>query len=165
MRQVARDFGVSLAAVQRWVQRARDRRLDRVDWSDRPEGCPRSPRRTPAEMEDLVLAIRKELKEHSALGEFGGLAIRRELAARSLERRGALDGRYRARRPAPPRGWYLPNLTDGRAELDSFDIVEGLFTEGGLRGGGPQHRLAGRRVAGLLAEKPDHRKKHGGIDH
>lgn len=144
MRQVARDFGVSLATVQLWVQRARNQRLDRVDWLDRPEGCPRSPHRTPAEMEDLILTVRKELKEHSALGEFGGLAIRRELVARGvghppsirtigriLERRGALDGHYRVRRPAPPRGWYLPDLAAGRVELDSFDIVEGLFTEGG----------------------------------
>ena len=62
MRQVARDFGVSLATVQRWVQRARDRRLDRVDWSDRPEGCSRSPRRTPAEMEDLNIGQEQVLE-------------------------------------------------------------------------------------------------------
>ena len=31
---------------------------------------------------------------------------------RILERRGALDGRRRVRRPAPPPGWYLPDVAD-----------------------------------------------------
>lgn len=52
---------------------------------------------------------------------------------RILERRGALDGRRRVRRPPPPRGWDLPDLAKGRAELDSFDIVEGLVIQGGLQ--------------------------------
>lgn len=33
-------------------------------------------------------------------------------------------GVHRQRRPAPPKGWYLPDLADGQAELDSFDFVE-----------------------------------------
>jgi hypothetical protein len=45
---------------------------------------------------------------------------------RILLRRGALDGRQRVRRPPPPPGWYLPDVAAGKAELDSFDIVEGL---------------------------------------
>ena len=78
------------------------------------------------------------------LGEFGAAAIRRALVDRGvtplptirtigriLERRGALDGRRRVRRPAPPPGWYLPDVADRRAELDSFDIVEGLVIKGG----------------------------------
>ncbi len=36
-------------------------------------------------------------------------------------------------RTPPPAGWYLPEVAAGRAELDSFDIVEGLALEGGLR--------------------------------
>jgi hypothetical protein len=51
---------------------------------------------------------------------------------RILERRGALDGRRRMRRMPPPKGWYLPDVAGGRAELDSFDIVEGLVIQGGL---------------------------------
>jgi hypothetical protein len=50
---------------------------------------------------------------------------------RILDRRGALDGRHRVRRPPPPRGWYLPDVAAGRAELDSFDIVEGLVLKDG----------------------------------
>jgi hypothetical protein len=50
---------------------------------------------------------------------------------RILERRGALDGRRRVRRPPPPRGWYLPRGHE-RGDLDSFDIVEGLIIQGGL---------------------------------
>ena len=42
-----------------------------------------------------------------------------------------LDRRRRTRRPPPPPGWYLPLVADGRAELDSFDLVEGLVIRGG----------------------------------
>jgi hypothetical protein len=33
--------------------------------------------------------------------------------------------------PPPPKGWYLPDVREQRAELDSFDIVEGLVIKGG----------------------------------
>src|SRR3954465_1963068 len=143
MREVARRYGVALSTVQTWVARAGDRRLDRVDWSDRPDGPQRPVNRSTPELEDLVLITRRELKGTSDLGEFGAAAIRRALVdlgvtplptirtiGRILERRGALDGR-RVRRPAPPPGWYLPDVADRRAELDSFDIVEGLVIQGG----------------------------------
>jgi len=82
------------------------------------------------------------------LGEFGAAAIHRALVARRqklrlekipsprtigriLDRRGALDGRRRVRRPPPPKGWHLPPVARRRAELDSFDIVEGLVIKGG----------------------------------
>jgi hypothetical protein len=84
-------------------------------------------------------SLRAELRDQSALGEFGAAAIQRALRARSyghiptvrtigriLERRGAVDYRRRVRRPAPPPGWYLPDVAAGRAELDSFDVIEGL---------------------------------------
>ncbi len=50
---------------------------------------------------------------------------------RILGRRGALDGRKRTRRPPPPTGWYLPDVAQTLAELDSIDIVEGLVIKGG----------------------------------
>jgi hypothetical protein len=50
---------------------------------------------------------------------------------RILARRGALDGRKRTRRPAPPKGWYLPDVAQALAELDSFDIIEGLVLKDG----------------------------------
>ena len=144
MRQVARRFKVALATVRLWVSRAAGRRLDRVDWADRPDGPRRPANRTPLEVEDLVLSTRAELKGFSDLGEFGARAIHDALVARGeravpsvrtigriLERRGALDGRRRVRRPAPPPGWYLPAVAARRAELDSFDIVEGLVIRGG----------------------------------
>lgn len=146
MREVARRFGVALATVQFWRARAGRQRLDRVDWADRPAG-PRQPaHRSARELEDLVLSLRAELKDQSDLGEFGAHAIREALAARGLtpapalstinrilERRGALDGRRRVRRPAPPPGWYLPDLAARQVELDSFDIVEGLVIKGGTQ--------------------------------
>lgn len=145
MRSVGRDFGVGLQTVQWWVNRARGRVLDEVDWSNHPP-IPRRIFRTDGQIEDLVLRLRGELKEGSDLGEFGARAIHRELVARNeqaipsirtigriLDRRGALDGRRRIRRPAPPRGWYLPDVARRRAEVDSFDIIEGLGVGGRSR--------------------------------
>ena len=147
MRAVARAFHVSLSLVQYWVGRAEGRRLDRVDWADRSRR-PHRTRRTARALEDHVLAVRGRLKRESALGEYGAPAIARVLATtgepqarslsvrtigRILERRGALDSRSRARHPAPPPGWYLPAVARGDAELDSFDIIEGLALERGRR--------------------------------
>jgi transposase len=147
MRSVSIQFGVSLATVQRWVAHARDARLDRVDWSG-TRGGRRESQATSAATEDLIIDLRRELRDRSDLGEFGAAAIHRELIARQqkwrlndipsvrtigriLERCGVLDGSRRARRPPPPKGWYLPEVRDQRAELDSFDIVEGLVIKGG----------------------------------
>jgi len=69
-------------------------------------------RRTDATIEDLVVSLRRELKDTSDLGEYGARAIHRELVVRAheaappsvrtvgriLERRGALDGKRRIRR-------------------------------------------------------------------
>ena len=145
LRAVARRFQVSLATVQYWVKRSDGQRLDRVDWADAPRGGRRAQVATPKRLEDLVLATRKSLKEDSALGEYGAAAIHRALSGRRLkripsvrtigrilERRGALDGRRRVRRPPPPKGWYLPPVAQHRAELDSFDYVEGLVIRGGI---------------------------------
>lgn len=141
---MATQFGVALSTVQRWVQRAAKQRLDRVDWEDRPCGAPTPVNRTSMDREDLILTIRKQLREASDLGEYGAAAIRRELQNRKIKplpslrtigyvvkRRGALDNRQRVRRVAPRSGWYLPDVVSGKAELDSFDIVEGLVIKGG----------------------------------
>lgn len=143
-RAVARQFGVSLLTVQRWAQRAGEQPLDQVDWSDRPSGPRQAPGRTAQEIEDLVLQVRQMLRQESDLGEYGAAAIHRELQARGvaptpvrstinriLERRGALDGQRRVRRHPPCRGWYLPDVGAGRAELDQFDFVEDLRIQGG----------------------------------
>jgi putative transposase len=114
-----------------------------VDWHDRP--CtPRTTTRTEATIEDLVLTVRQELGQCSDLGFHGAEAIREALKARTveplpsvrtinriLERRGALDGQRRIRRPAPPPGWQLPEVASKRRELDSFDVVEGLVIKDG----------------------------------
>lgn len=141
---MAREFHVSLATVQLWVARAGDTPLDEVDWSDRPSARHRRPG-IPAAVEDLILELRQELRGTSDLGEYGAVAIQRALTERGdgawpvpavrtigrvLERRGALDGQRRVRRPAPPPGWYLPDLALRRCELDSFDVVDGLYLEG-----------------------------------
>jgi putative transposase len=142
LRAVARAFGVGVATVAYWVERAKGQRLDRVDWSDLSH-APHKPRRTPTAVEDLVLTTRSELA-HGDLGAIGAEAIRQTLLDqgvakvpslrtinRILGRRGALDGQKRTRRPPPPTGWYLPVVATGRTELDSIDIVEGLVIKGG----------------------------------
>src|SRR3954447_8727492 len=128
LREVARRFGVALATVRLWVARADGQRLDRVDFVAKPPGRRRPINRAPEDLEDLVLTLRRELKGSSDLGEFGARAIRdapeakgiRPLPsarpmARTLERRGPLDGRGRVRRPAPPVGWFLPEVAARRA--------------------------------------------------
>ena len=178
LRQVAAQFGVAPGTVRYWVQRAAARRLDRVDWEDRSR-APRRTQRTSAALERRILAIRRRLKERSALGEYGAVAIHRELQAkqlpacpsvrtigRILQRHGVLDRRKRVRRPPPLRGWHLPEVAAEKAELDSFDTIEGLAIRGGphltvltgvsLHGGlpviWPERSLSSRSIVQLLVQ-------------
>jgi hypothetical protein len=141
--EVAQEFHVSQSTVHHWVRHAHGQRLDRVDWHDRPHTT-RTPSRTDPTIEDLVLTVRTGLGRDSDLGFHGADAIHEVLKGRKLEplpsvrtinrileRRGALDGRRRTRRPAPPPGWHLPEVASKRRELDSFDVVEGLVIKGG----------------------------------
>jgi len=143
-RAAARRFRRALHTVQRWVARAGEQRLDRVNWDDRAP-IAKTIHRTDRATEDLILMLRQELKDVSDLGEYGARAIHDALTARGcgtipaertigriLERRGAFDGQRRVRRPAPPRGWYLPEVACQRAELDTFDFVQGLVIQGGF---------------------------------
>ena len=141
MRAVSRILRVSLCTVQCWFGRAQGRRLEEVDWSDRPPGCARAANRTLPIIERRIISLRRDLRR-SPLGEVGAATIHRMLVERGLAvpgvrtigrillRHGAVDGRKRIRHAAPPRGWYLPDVADRTAELDSFDVVEGLAIEG-----------------------------------
>jgi putative transposase len=141
--EVAREFHVSQSTVHYWVHHAHGQRLDRVDWHDRLHTT-RTPSRTDPTTEDLVLTVRTELERDSDLGFHGADTIHEVLTNRKveplpsvrtinriLERRGALDGQKRTRRPAPPPGWHLPEVASKRRELDSFDVLEGLVIKGG----------------------------------
>ena len=142
-REVARRFGVSQPTVRYWVEQARGQRLDRIDWGDLPP-IPYTTQRTPAHIEDLILDLRRRLTAQSDLGHSGAEAIFAALLERGttplpstrtigriLQRRGALDGKRRVRRPPPPPGWDLPELARRHAELDRIDIVEGLAIKDG----------------------------------
>jgi putative transposase len=144
IRAVARQFRLSPPTVQRWVARAKGQRLDRVSFSDLSSAPKTVANRTSTKVERWVLDLRKQLRDHSPLGEFGAAAIHREMQQRGdksipsrrtigymLERHGALDYRRRVRRTPPPLGWCLPDLVDGFAEMDEFDFVEGLIIKGG----------------------------------
>jgi hypothetical protein len=139
VRAVAADFAVSVGQVAFWVRRAAGQRLDRVDFSARVPGCSIGWNRTDAAVERRMLQLRKVLREQSVLGEYGAEAIQKALRAenalvvpsratinRTLARNGAQDSARRERRVSPPRGWYLPAVAAGRAELDSFDLIEEL---------------------------------------
>jgi len=137
------EYGVSVGTVAYWVEHARGQRLDRVSFDDRKPG--RAWNRIRMDVEAHILSVRRTLREDSVLGEYGpdaiGLALQedslleqlpsRTTIYRVLERHGALDGTHRQRRPAPPKGWHLPALAKGQAELDSFDFIEDLKIAGG----------------------------------
>jgi transposase len=141
MHAVARQFHVSYSTVWFWVERACGKRLDRAVFANRKPG--RAWNRTRGELESRILEVRRALRETSVLGEYGARAIEAELKAqqavvpslatinRVLARHGAVDRARRLRRPAPPRGWYLPAVAAGQAELDSFDWIEDLKIAGG----------------------------------
>lgn len=143
-RSVSREFGVSLRTVQRWLERAEGMPLGLVDWSDRPDSPRVVANRTAPDVEEQVVALRHELRTESDLGEYGADAIHAEMLSRGfahvpcertinriLERKGAFDGRRRVRHAPPLPGWYLPDVAAGNAELDQFDVIDGLVIEGG----------------------------------
>ena len=186
LRATARQFRVSLSVVQRWVRRAGDQRLDRVDWTDRSHAPHRLAHRTPHEMEVLLVETRQHLRDHSVLGEYGAAAVHRTLVGRGVadvpsvstigrvfHRYGLLDARRRPRRKAPAKGWYLPDVAAARAELDSFDLVEGLKIKDGplvevlngvsLHGGlvASWPREAAIRAADIAGHLVAHWREHG----
>lgn len=140
LRVVAREFGVHVSTVSFWVERSAGQRLDRFSFADHKRG--RAWNRTEAALERNILQTRAGLREHSPLGEYGADAIERALREhgsavsratinRVLKRHGATDAHGRVRRPAPPKGWYLPEVAAGRAEVDCFDFIEDLKIAGG----------------------------------
>lgn len=136
MHAVAARWHVDPSTVWLWVARARGHRLDRVDfWGHKPG---RAWNRTASPVEQRIAELRRSLREDSVLGEYGARAIRAALKAevpdapseatvnRVLSRLGLQDAVRRVRRPAPPPGWYLPEVAAGHAELDCFDFIEDL---------------------------------------
>jgi hypothetical protein len=109
-------------------------------------------------LEQRILQTRAWLREHSVLGEYGADAIERVLHTempvsratinRVLSRHGLQDAARRIRRPAPPKGWYLPEVAAGRAEVDCFDFIEDLkIAEGPL-----VNALTAKSVHGALTD-------------
>lgn len=148
-RSVAHQFGVSLATVQFWLQRAQDKPLDQMNWEDASHAPHQQAQQTSPEIEAHILKRRQELAKQSDLGEYGAKAIRKNLLDsdpktpgtvpsiatinRILKRHGVFDAQKRVRRPPPPSGWYLPEVAAKRAEIDETDFVEDILLEGGVR--------------------------------
>jgi len=170
---------VSVSTPAYWVARAWGKRIDRVQFESRKTG--RAWNRTPDGLEQRILSLRNVLRKESVLGEYGpdaiGLALHeggsvqrvpeRTTIYRVLARHGALDGAHRQRRPAPPKGWYLPDLAAGQAELDSFDFIEdlkiadgplvsvltGTSLHGALADAWPMERPSARATLPVLLER------------
>ena len=136
MQWVANKLKVDRSTVWLWAHRTQGQRLDRADFAAHKPG--RAWNRTDGELEQRVVQLRHSLAT-TALGNNGARAIHHALRAeapsrppsvatinRVLSRRGLQDGAARIRRPAPPKGWYLPQVMAGRLELDSFDFIEDL---------------------------------------
>ena len=135
IRQAGQQFGFRKSTVAFWVERAHGKRLDRVDLANRKPG--RAWNRTAFDIEQRIAQLRIDLRE-SVLGEYGARAIRAALESemmgvpseasinRVLARLGLQDGVRRIRRPAPPKGWYLPSVVAGQAEVDCFDFITEL---------------------------------------
>lgn len=137
MDAIAAQLQTSKSTVSYWISRAKGVRLERVDFADRKPG--RAWNRLAGDVESRIVETRQQLRAHSVLGEYGAQAIqealRIEMGAavparatinRVLSRHGLQDGARRTRRPPPPKGWYLPAVAAGEAELDSFDFIEDL---------------------------------------
>jgi len=159
LRAVARDFGVDVSTVSLWVVRSAGQRLDRFSFADHKPG--RAWNRVGHSVEHRILQTRTHLRERSVLGEFGadaidralrqrhaGLEVSRSTINRVLKRHGVTDAHARVRRPAPPKGWYLPELAAGRSELDSFDFIEDLK----IAGGPLVNVLTGKSLHGALTD-------------
>ncbi len=140
IRVAAMRAGFSKSTAHRWLQRTHGQRLDRTELEDLRPG--RAWNRISAELEERIAQLRVELKA-SVLGEYGARAIQAALQSemprppseaginRALSRRGLQDGVRRLRQPAPPKGWYLPRVAAGDAELDCVDFIESLKIAGG----------------------------------
>ncbi len=137
MREAARQFGFTKSVVAFWVARSRGKRLDRLQFANRKPG--RAWNRAAPLVEQRIARLRRSLREESVLGEYGARAIQAALIAekanakpsvatinRVLARHGQQDAVRRIRRPAPPQGWYLPEVVAERAEVDCFDFIEDL---------------------------------------
>lgn len=158
LRVAARRFRCSASTAWLWVDRARGRRLDRCEWTDRPDGPAKPVNRTSRHLEQRVVRLRRWLARHDPLGYVGAAAVRQTLLdrgesapctrtiARILQRAG-LTPQKRRRHPSPPPGWYLPLVARGGAELDQLDVVEGLH----LRRGGALEVLTAISLWGKLA--------------
>ena len=118
LREVAKDFKETKSTVGRWVAHAQGKRLDRIDFYDKPSGSKQPKNKSPRTLETRVLQLRKYLKDKSILGLHGAATILEEMKRRGdttipakstisniLKRNGMIDNRTRIRRPAPPPGW------------------------------------------------------------
>lgn len=158
LRQAARQAECAVSTAWLWVHRAHGRRLDRVEWTDRPSGPELPANRTSPRLVRRIVWLRRWLARHDPLGYVGAEAIHRRLlvegvaapSARTIARilhRAGLTPQKRRRQPPPPPGWYLPVLARGEAELDQIDVVEGLH----LRACGAVEVLTGISLWGKLA--------------
>ncbi len=141
LRAVARQFGVGVATVAHWVEHTKGSAW--IAWIGRiARPCRTRPgdgrllggsgvegptRAGPRRSGSRRRGRHPSNAAGSGLGR-GALGADHQPHPRAS---GRLDRRPRTRRPAPPRGWYLPAVAAAKAELDSINIVEGLVIKDG----------------------------------
>jgi hypothetical protein len=178
-REVAGRLGVGRGTVQRALARAGDGDdLDAVEWTDRST-APHRTQRTDALVEARIARIREALRD-GILGDHGPAAIREAMLvagddrvpslrtiARIVTRLGLNERPRRIRRPAPPKGWYLPAVATGEAELDAFDaivdlpvfahrdmdVLTGISLHGGDPDAWPGHSVTAAGTCAALEER------------
>ena len=153
-----------------WVDYARGKRVDRVVFASARRGGAWN--RTAPEVEQRILSVRRLLREESVLGEFGadaiGFALQEDPSIEQVPSRATIH-RVLARRERsmlttggegpPPKGWYLPALAQGAAELDSFDFIEDLKSRVDRCLGAHRHERAWG-PGGRLDHGAERRKAH-----
>ena len=146
IRSIATQFQVDKKTVKKWIDYAGNKRLDRVDFSDKRKSQPKVPHNKLApEVERCIIQTRQWLRQTSDLGEYGAKAIRQQMksygcsclpserAINYVLARNGLQNQYRRQRfLPPPAGWYLPEVCSKEQEMDCFDHIEDLRIQGTL---------------------------------
>ena len=151
LRTTAATFGVSEKTVRKWLARAKAANFPPrlADHSSRPH---QQPRQTSAELEQQILALRKQRRSYAQI--LMVLPISKASLSRILQRHGL--NRLRSLEPPKPPGVRYERATPG--ELLHLDIKKlGRFTHPGVRATGDRsHRNPGAGVESLHVAIDDH---------
>ena len=151
LRATATAFGVSEKTVRKWLRRAQQSAAT-LRLEDRSSVPQRQPRKTPPELEDQILALRRQRRSYAQI--LMVLPISKASLSRILQRHGL--NRLAALDPPKPPVVRYERATPG--ELLHLDIKKlGRFHQPGVRATGDRsHRNPGAGVESLHVAIDDH---------